>query len=88
MLVFLSQQAAELLVFLTEVGLTRREGLVALTQFLVQLSTNTNRTKGWKSRGRARDNQRWNVKRRNKSLIRLGHIDWQMFSYGGVFLFP
>lgn len=40
MLVFLSQQAAELLVTLTEVGLTRHEGLVALTQLLVQLSTN------------------------------------------------
>lgn len=45
MLVFLSQQAAELLVTLTEVGLTRHEGLVALTQLLVQLSANTNRTK-------------------------------------------
>lgn len=39
-LVFLSQLAAELLVTLTEVGLTRHEGLVTLTQLLVQLSTN------------------------------------------------
>lgn len=52
MLVFLSQQAAELLVTVTEVGLTRHKGLVALTQLLVQLSTNTNRTKGLRSRPR------------------------------------
>ena len=45
MFVFLSQQAAELLVTLTEVGLTGRKGLVALTQLRVQLSTNTNGTK-------------------------------------------
>lgn len=48
-LVFLSQQATELLVTLAEVGLTRYEGLVALTQLLVQLPTNT---KVGKARGR------------------------------------
>ncbi len=43
MLVFLRQQAAELLVTLAEAGLTTCESLVALTQLFVQLSTNTNR---------------------------------------------
>lgn len=51
MLVFLSHQAAELLVTLTEAGLARREGLVALTQLLVQLSTNTGRTNVGKADG-------------------------------------
>lgn len=42
-LFFLSQQAAELLVTLSEVSLTRYQGLVALTQLCVQLNTNINR---------------------------------------------
>lgn len=45
MLIFLGQQATELLVTLAEIGLARYEDLVALTQLLVQLSTNTNMTK-------------------------------------------
>lgn len=52
MLVSLSQQAAELLVTLAEVRLTRCEGLVALTQLLVQLSTTHTGQKVWKNRGR------------------------------------
>lgn len=47
MLVFLGKQVVELLVTLAEVGLTRRESLVALTQLLVQLSANTKSLEMW-----------------------------------------
>lgn len=92
MLVFLSQQAIELLVTLTEVGLTRREGLVALTQLLVQLLTNTHRKYEGRRRGigTGQVNQRWNFtwgNMRQKSLMRSGEMKTDICFHVGMFTY-
>lgn len=84
-LFFLSQQAAELLVALSEVSLTRYQGLVALTQLCVQLNTNISRRRShmWDERGEIRWQQRWDVKGKSKSQIR---HSWNGVTWGTIYL--